>query len=839
MKTTISFLCKRCAAAWTALAILTVAGGPWAGGATSIIEDGQPRAQIVIAAEPVRTVPLAAEELQQTLKKISGALLPVVTPETLDPALPVRIYVGRSSETDRLGITDDGLAHAAFRMVSGPDYLVLLGDDRAFEPREPYTLKRADYERVSREWDEKTNGLWENPLLYGGQALLRHHNAKKGLWSFDTFGSFNAVCEFLRSLGVRWYLPDPLGEIIPQLQTIVLPEIDRTVHPDFPLRYPYQYGRRFSSTWGEELQWQLRMGFHMSVETIGPLYVAHGTSNVLRRDEMKKAHPEYYALISGKRQNGDNYKPCLTSEGLIQENVAYARAVFDIYDVPMISVMPTDGFTSICQCDGCKDCARPARGWDGTFSDYVWTYVNRVASELYKTHPDRKVIAMAYTTYMLPPESLTTLSSNIVVLMAQGRSYFNADPTRRDRFAEMRKDWLTRLPAGERVLAQYEYYRWAVPGKGYENFPAFGPRAIADDLQALNGLSLGDYIEVYRAKGLDTMGVTALNLYVTGRCWWDANLDIEALLDEYYTLYFGPAREEMKALIEFSETNFVAMRKDPGHISKILDWCAAAKAKAADAENDVYAQRVALVTDYLEPLATLRDQLLVGRDLENLPRYMARDFSPGRIRFGPDRSIVVDGNLDDPFWQGVTGNGTGQLRIPKSDGVVPVNRTRCQVAWADGSLYFGITAFDQDMANLAISTEKNEDMAIWDGDCIEIMIETDRHSYYQLAINPAGALLDLDRGHGIETRWSSDAVVAVQRGEDAWTVEIRIPLADASQADIDALNGMAGRKPSETYPWFINIGRQRIRDGIRELSVLSPTADGFHDVQNFAQLISR
>ena len=32
------------------------------------------------------------------------------------------------------------------------------------------------------------------------------------LWQFDECGSFNGLCGYLRSLGVRWYLP---GEVVP------------------------------------------------------------------------------------------------------------------------------------------------------------------------------------------------------------------------------------------------------------------------------------------------------------------------------------------------------------------------------------------------------------------------------------------------------------------------------------------------------------------------------------------------------------------------------------------------------------------------------------------------
>jgi hypothetical protein len=45
-----------------------------------------------------------------------------------------------------------------------------------------------------------------------------------------------------------------------------------------------------------------------------------------------------------------------------------------------------------------------------------------------------------------------------------------------------------------------------------------------------------------------------------------------------------------------------------------------------------------------------------------------------------------------------------------------------------------------------IGSESDHDPAIWQGEHLELLIETDRHSYYQIVLNPAGALIDLDRG---------------------------------------------------------------------------------------------
>ncbi len=53
------------------------------------------------------------------------------------------------------------------------------------------------------------------------EALAKEE--REYLWQFDERGSFNAVCGYLRSLGVRWYLPGELGEVVPKMKSIPLP----------------------------------------------------------------------------------------------------------------------------------------------------------------------------------------------------------------------------------------------------------------------------------------------------------------------------------------------------------------------------------------------------------------------------------------------------------------------------------------------------------------------------------------------------------------------------------------------------------------------------------------
>ncbi|MCD6361496.1 MAG: hypothetical protein J7M38_11625, partial [Armatimonadetes bacterium] len=328
----------------------------WSVAAGFIVRDGQPRADIVISQTPSRTTRLAADELQQYLHKITGAELPIVTEP--GEGFPVHMYVGKSPYTERLGVSDEGLPYGAFRMVSGDDWLVLIGDDTEFTPVEPWAHNHKDRPRVLQEWDEITGEHWGNPFL----SLFRRYSPYMDLWSEDERGSFNAVNEFLRGLGARWYFPGELGEVLPSLRDVELPRVNRTVHPDFPVRHLYFYYNEFWTATErnprgvEDVMWQCRLGLHDYAPVMGHS-IGHGTVMVHTREEVKQAHPEYFALWGGRRalyHHGGGGAPCLSSEGLFEQNVKLVRALYDHYDEPMVSVAPADGYVNLCQCELCR-----------------------------------------------------------------------------------------------------------------------------------------------------------------------------------------------------------------------------------------------------------------------------------------------------------------------------------------------------------------------------------------------------------------------------------------------------------------------------------------------------
>jgi hypothetical protein len=139
----------------------------------------------------------------------------------------------------------------------------------------------------------------------------------------------------------------------------------------------------------------------------------------------------------------------------------------------------------------------------------------------------------------------------------------------------------------------------------------------------------------------DAFAINHLNFYVTARLWWDTETDLDALLDEYYQLYYGPVREEMQAFFEYSEANWRELSRDAERLGAVLERIEAAQA-AVD-PGSVYARRVALVAEYVRPLYALRKQLQRPR-AENIPRARA-------LRVHALAAKTLDGRLDDPqYW---------------------------------------------------------------------------------------------------------------------------------------------------------------------------------------------
>jgi len=800
-----------------------------------IVDKGLPRAQIVIAAEKrPRMATLAALELQRHIETMSGARLPIVT--SPDASLPVKIYVGSSPATEKLGVTEKDLKYGAFRMVSGPDWLVLLGNDFDFVPPAYLARKRTDKEpalawkkavagKTDMEWgfpfQSGVESQWIPPKFeamldanYGkGSAMLwlTGGNTTHGFEYQDENGSLNAVCEFLRGLGVRWFMPGKLGEVVPEQKSIALTAVNKTAVPDTHGRsWLWNNYSKFSF---DDVLWARRIGINSPYQKLGFAGGAHGLTHVHSGEAMKKAHPEYYALLGGKRdiEHRGHGTPCFSSEGLMQETVNYCRFMFDVYGMPAVDLWPGDGL-SHCGCKECQGKSTP---------DLVWGFTDRVGRELYKTHPDRLITSGAYTTYNDTSDKVGKFTPNVAIKVSNsGRPKMN-DPEHWADYTSRMDRWKAKVAPGN--LFRFEnnlYHLWGKEGdvRGAAiSYPVLHPRAMAKDLQYLNAVSLVGTGEVsqYRAKW-QVMGLEHITLYVQSRFFWDADQNVDEVLNDYCTLFYGPAAKAMKEAIDFAESNLAYKdvsrgrgRGNPMNVSlatalKFRDLLDKAKAAAGDS---IYGQRVQAVISDLQPRVAL------------IAKYKAIEKELAEFRAKAPLAVGTEGaDLSRATSYKLKANRGGKEAAPE---------TTFQVAWDKNALLLDILCKEPDMKKLVAATD------VVSGDYVAVSLETPNHTYYHLEINPDGKLLEGNPSGN----WKSLAEVKAEKGADFWRVRLRIPAVGDAEAAADPKHRVAGSKPTKEAPWFFNVGRLRVA-GLEatEQQAFSPTGGSWHIPAKFGRL---
>ncbi|MHC4880358.1 MAG: DUF4838 domain-containing protein [Planctomycetota bacterium] len=783
-----------------------------------LVDDGKANAEIIISESAARSTRLAAAELQTYVAKISGAQLPIETKPSAD--FPVQIYIGESTHAAKLGVTADRLEHGAYRIASGEKWLALIGDDTDFTPKEPWAKNNSGRgAKLQSAW-EKASGLpfgVPNGGLYKYRERMPEALAKEDreyLWQFDERGSFNAVCGLLRRLGVRWYLPGELGEVVPKMKSIPLPKIDETVKPDFEVR---QFSVRFATADEEVMRWAMRLGIRHPYG----LMIAHGMHTMTHPDILRTQHPDWFALYGGKRdtQTGKRLNHlCYSNEELFDATVKWARAQFDVYDYETVSIMPPDAYGSICQCELCEGKQIDEMGARGKLSNHVWDFANRVAREVRKSHPKKLIACCAYGANTLPPTNIDKLEPNVQVIIVGGRRPRNSLPEQREYVRKLRAGWLKRT---DRPIIIFENYPFT--GRG-TYLPGFVARTNGESINATKGISRGEdiWLSFPRYHDDPNIGFDHFQVYFTARMWWGGkDADVEALLDEYCRLFYGPAGSKMKAFFDYCEVNYQAMEKEKEKVDTALSMFA--EAKASVSKESLYAKRLALIDNFLNALRSKSRILAQGRG--PVPKL--------RTVWEPQTPITIDGKLDEPYWIKHREWSVGQLRELQTGGR-PVFGTTLMSGWDRGgqNLYFAIRCDERPGEKLTVTATEHDDQALFYGDAIEIELDTDKHSYYQIAVNPAGAVVDLDRGAGRQFDWDSQAEVATHVADDHWIVEIRIPV---TEDENDPLHQVVGRKPSQSLPWHFNICRQRIRETGSEYSAFSPTGTaGFHVPMKFA-----
>jgi len=433
-----------------------------------LTDGGQPRATIVVASTATDLQRQPAQELQDYLLKITGAKLPIAD----DSQRPTGnlVLVGESRLTRELGLDLAALTGDSFVMKAGAGRLVLAGHDARLLPDDP------------------------------------PRRAKRG--------TANAVSAFLQDVcGVRWFLPGRLGEVVPQRPTLTVPPLDKQETP-----YRMSSDGSFSRS-----PWAARnfFGNQVFISPVG----CHLWRVLIPADKYFAAHPEWFALIDGKRVEGDRHHSllCTSNRQMWDEALRNLKQLY-APGYERVVLCQADGYRR-CECEACEalDDYR-ITGWylPGVPADRVWVFHDFLARGLKAAYPDRKLVILAYGPTGEVPHRLRSLPDNVIVEWCH--------PTR---------GAVSRWTQFHNQFSAFVYW-YVSESRNYVPMPLEGVSAEFKRLAAAGVRSF------YFCGGDRCWGLHAPSYYLIGQLLRDPHRDADAVLDEFCQGLFGPSAGAMK-----------------------------------------------------------------------------------------------------------------------------------------------------------------------------------------------------------------------------------------------------------------------------------------------------
>ena len=347
--------------------------------------------------------------------------------------------------------------------------------------------------------------------------LLRSHPRGIHVLGATELAVEDAVWDLLHRIGYRQFFPGKTWEVVPSLPELRI-AVDADERPDYyARRIWYGYG-----LWDHNAEpyreWCARnravLGFELKT---GHAYDGLIASNKAAFQE----HPEFRGLVGGERKST---KICIGNPDLRKLIVEHAlRYLGENPDADSISMDPSDG-GGWCECDRCKAL--------GSVSDRALTLANAVAEAVNQRFKGKYVGMYAYSQHSPPPG--IRVHPNVIISVATGfiRGGYTVD--------QLIEGW-ARQGATLGIREYYNVNVWErdLPGKPRAANTAYLARTIPH-FHALGARFLS-------AESGDAWGPCGLGYYLAARMLWDVGEAerAEALIDDFLTRAFGPAREPM------------------------------------------------------------------------------------------------------------------------------------------------------------------------------------------------------------------------------------------------------------------------------------------------------
>jgi len=527
---------------------LLIGATAWAGDTVTIVNGGKAASVILLPSPAQADEPLAAKELTDHLKKMTGAEVAV-----------------QSVAADKLA--------GALADIRGKGLVPIVIGSLALTPENKDAILKQGSDPASFILKKEPDGIY--------------------LAGLSAEGTLFAAYEMLEQMGVRWFMPGDIGTVIPQT-TSTGPGLGVTI------QVPTFHGRHT----GGEAAWTRRMRHG------GPYFPGSHGINLGPTASFAK-HPEYFALIHGKRVEA---QLCVSNPDVVKLAVQQVKAYFKQYPKEeWIGMGPNDG-SGFCECANCQ--ALDAGDWDPFSNErsvtdrYIW-FFNQVLDGIKDEYPGKKVCFYSYHVYMRPPQKIKPNPLIVPALapIALCRIHSMNNPICPE------KSYVQSLIAGcEKVLPElYDRGYWfnlADPG-----FPFMMISRLREDIPLEKKLGIAGL----RVESINHWGSESPSLYIASKLMWNANADVDALMQDYTDKFFGPASKPMLQYLTLLDS---ALHDSDYHTGCSFDlphiYTPAVRAQgqkllkraAILAGNTIYGQRVQIYQetfDYLKEFIAMLD----------------------------------------------------------------------------------------------------------------------------------------------------------------------------------------------------------------------------------------
>ncbi len=762
--------------------------------------------EIVVEKKSSQVAKFAAEEMKRFLDGVLSCDVPIVE---VSSGMRTPIYLGAGKSTKDAGISVNGMARDEFRIVATDKAVFIAGRD---DPK-------ANPERALQRnaWSQH----YERATLFG-------------------------VYEFLeRYAGVRMYFPGELGEIVPKSGRIEVPPTDFSSAPSFSGRYYSYFGE---GTWFEgekrdakstgRLRWLHSYRLRMRTRYVP---FNHGLSHRGYLKRFGETHPEYFRLNKdGTRDmnlalGSRSGKFCYTSgiwEEIYQDAKSYLKGEsadvrgvinpsgkvgwwYSCQEGKYVDLMPHDGMYP-CECEKCK--AAYDTDDKGNYMDtMIWSNMAKIGNRLIAEGVSGFVTQMAYQPYRRVPD--VDLPTNVLVMVAERGPWSIPYPDQVKREYDEIASWAKKL--GHKIAI------WTYPCKyGRRNIPNIPNPAPWMWGKYYKGVF--PWVDIiYPESHTDRFMYTHLDLYVFSRVAWDANVDVDAVIDEYFRLMYGPAEGEMKTFFKSLEEKWTTGLLSRGEETM---WGPSFRA-ASEGErwNKVYTAK--LLAEYERLFRTAEEKTREGtlerRRVELMRREILEPLAAERELFAgrAGRLAAVNFKFGGRRPLSLKNLKNRRARVPAD------LRTEATVVKKDGGLLVSITAYEPNMADVAAPKRQSDDTSIWMDNSIELMVDPtgSRQESMHFMVNSSGSWADLlhlkdaDGNWKADAKWSSGAKVEVESFADRWICRIAIP-------DSVFRDGLPRKFPAELF-------RNRLLKGenskAKDCYIWGPYASGPCDFDNF------